>query len=295
MAANQIIATTTTSSGGGYSFSGLIAGSYTVQVVQQSGYDPSSASSVTINVTSGLNDSSLNFGEFQTVTLGGEVYDDLNDNGQLDAGEPGIAGWTVNLLNSASQVVASMATDSNGDYSFPGVGPGSNTIAEVLQTGYVQTAPASGGFAITTTSGTNVVADDFGIAQGALLSVSGLAITPSTGLQSGTSLVVSWNDVNAGNSPIGISFTDLVTITNTTTNQVLGTIPVAYDVGTRGTLGAGQSAAQQAAFRLPDGDPGVGQIQFTVTADYENTVTSSPGRPNQTASLTVRLDARPVS
>ncbi len=72
------------------------------------------------------------------------------------------------------------------------------TITEVLQTGYVQTAPASGGISITTASGTNLTAENFGVIQAALLTVTGLAVTPSS-LQSGTSLVVSWKDTNGGN------------------------------------------------------------------------------------------------
>ena len=68
-------------------------------------------------------------------TLNGEVYDDLNGNGTLDGGEPGLAGWTINLLNGSSSVVATTTTDANGDYSFTGVAPGSYTVAEVVPVG----------------------------------------------------------------------------------------------------------------------------------------------------------------
>ena len=61
---------------------------------------------------SGQSVANLNFGDFQTVTFSGEVFNDLNGNGTLDGGEPGLAGWTVNLLNSSNQVVATATTDS---------------------------------------------------------------------------------------------------------------------------------------------------------------------------------------
>ena len=47
---------------------------------------------------------------------------------------------------------------------------------------------------------------------------------------------------------------------------------VPYNVTTRGRLNVGASAAQQYAFTLPNGNPGVGNIQFTVTADAYDAV-----------------------
>ena len=78
-------------------------------------------------------------------TINGEVYNDLNGNGSLDGGEPGLAGWTVELLNSANSVVDTTTTASSGDFTFTGIAPGSYTLEEVLQSGYVQTAPAAPG------------------------------------------------------------------------------------------------------------------------------------------------------
>ncbi len=221
------------------------------------------------------------------VTISGELFDDLNDSGKLQSGDPGLSGWTIDLLNSSSQIVASTTTDSNGDYSFPGVGPGSYTISEVLQSGYLATAPRTGKYPITTASGTNVTGANLGVIQGATLAVSGLAVAPSSGVQSGTGLLVSWNDVNSGTTTIVGSFTDLITITNETTGQVLANGDVLYDAATRGAIPAGASAAQQYAFTLPNGNPGVGQIQFAVTADHDNNVSIGAGGTNRSASLTV--------
>ncbi len=73
----------------------------------------------------------LNFGNFQSLTLSGEVFSDLNDNGVLNSGEPGLSGWTINLLNSSNQVVATATSNSQGDYSFTVSNPGTYTIEEV--------------------------------------------------------------------------------------------------------------------------------------------------------------------
>src|SRR5262249_797931 len=49
------------------------------------------------------------------------------------------------------------------------------------------------------------------------LQIANLAVTPSTGLQSGAGLVVQWNDVNTGNGATKTSWDDQVVLKNTTT------------------------------------------------------------------------------
>ncbi len=89
----------TTDSNGDYSFTGVAAGSYTVagavcnRATSRPLRQPRGRTAVTVAAGQTINN--LNFGDFQTVTLSGEVFSDLNDNGALDTGEPGIAGWTV--------------------------------------------------------------------------------------------------------------------------------------------------------------------------------------------------------
>ena len=73
------------------------------------------------------------------------MFNDLNGNGTLDPGDPGLSGWTVDLLDSVGNIVATTVTDSNGDYSFSDLGPGTYTVQEDLQPGWVQTAPAPPG------------------------------------------------------------------------------------------------------------------------------------------------------
>jgi serine-aspartate repeat-containing protein C/D/E len=52
------------------------------------------------------------------------VWLDKNANGVQDAGETGLAGITVKLLNSTGGVVASTTTDANGNYLFNNLTPG---------------------------------------------------------------------------------------------------------------------------------------------------------------------------
>src|SRR5205085_8483767 len=116
-------------------------------------------------------------------------------------------------------------TDSQGLYSFAGVLPGTYALADVLQTGYIPTAPTSGSYGYTPTSGQQATGRDFGVFKAVALAVTGLTTSPAT-LTAGASVVVAWSDANTGTLPAAGSFTDAVTITNTTTGQVLITASV---------------------------------------------------------------------
>jgi hypothetical protein len=122
------------------------------------------------------------------------------------------------------------------------------------------------------------------------LQVTGLVTSPST-LRSGTTVTATWNDANTGNAPVSGSFTDYVTVVNTTTGQTLASGFVAYNETTSGAIAAGGSAPQQYSFTLPNGNHGVGQIKMSVTTDYYNAIfeynSSGTAESNNTSSITV--------
>ncbi len=78
--------------------------------------------------------------------LGNFVWDDLNGNGIQDAGEPGIGGVIVNLLDSTGKVVKTTTTTSAGAYSFQLYTPKPTTysVQFVAPTGYSFTSRNSG-------------------------------------------------------------------------------------------------------------------------------------------------------
>lgn len=53
--------------------------------------------------------------------LAGVVYDDHNANGHRDSGESGIKGIRMQLRNTAGKVFATVHTDHNGHYRWPGL------------------------------------------------------------------------------------------------------------------------------------------------------------------------------
>jgi protocatechuate 3,4-dioxygenase beta subunit len=176
-AAGALIGTTTSDVNGDYSFSDLGPGTYTVQEELQPGWiqtAPPPPGTYTVAATSGQDASGLVFGNFQLATISGQVYDDLNGDGSNDGGtDPGLPGWTVNLLDSSGNVVATTTSDVNGDYSFLNLGYGNYTIEEVNQAGWYQTQPVNppGTYSVLVTSGADATGNDFGNFQ--LVSVSG--------------------------------------------------------------------------------------------------------------------------
>ena len=70
------------------------------------------------------------------ASIAGTVYHDRNDNGTIDAGEEGIGGVTIELLQ-GGVVVATTTTDANGHYSFTGLMPGTYTVHEVQPGGWI--------------------------------------------------------------------------------------------------------------------------------------------------------------
>ncbi len=109
----------------------------------------------TDGVLTGLTDTTSNdrsnytvdFGLFRAAALGDCVWYDLNRNGQQDADEPGVAGVTVQLLNSSGTVIATATTDANGCYLFDNLRPGAyrvQFVATTLPSGWSFTTPNSG-------------------------------------------------------------------------------------------------------------------------------------------------------
>ena len=131
-----------------------------------------------ITLTSGQIDADNDFGNWQNATKTGMKFHDLNANGVKDAGEPGLAGWTItayadtngNGIRDAGEntVAATTVTGAGGTYSLS-LAPGKYIVCETQQAGWTQSYPANsacgaglGGWGITLASGELDSGNDFG-------------------------------------------------------------------------------------------------------------------------------------
>ena len=169
LGANGNPVTTTTDVDGKYLFSNLEAGCYVVEFVPPPGYgvtlrdqgtDDAADSDADLttgrsqDVNLGANDSNLTVdaGLVKLAALGDFVWDDLNGDGVQDAGEPGVSGVTVNLLDCQGNPIldgnnnpVTTTTDADGKYLFSDLQPGCYVVEFVAPAGRVFTQANQGG------------------------------------------------------------------------------------------------------------------------------------------------------
>jgi hypothetical protein len=139
------------------------------------------------------------------INLGNFVWDDLDHDGRQDAGEPGLAGVTVQLWNSAkTQLLASTTTNTNGNYTVVAPIPGDYRIRVLLTAGASFTVKDQAGVSDTQDSDFNPTGTNFGFTD--IISIASNVIS-ITSLDAGLLNVV----------PVTATFTPTPTRTPTAT------------------------------------------------------------------------------
>ena len=204
----------------------------------------------------------MNFGNFETFTISGTKYEDVNGNGVVDSGDNGLSGWTIfidadnngqiagdtnndGVLDAGETWTEKYAfTDSNGDWSISGLDASYNNlpVKEILQDGWVQTlGPVS---TIVGTSGNDQ--DDFDFANFETFTISGTKYEDVNGngvVDSGDNGLAGWvvfidadnNDQIAGDTNNnGVldgteTWTEKYAITDSSGNWSISGLDASYD------------------------------------------------------------------
>ncbi|QBE66791.1 SdrD B-like domain-containing protein [Pseudoduganella lutea] len=157
------VATTTTNAQGDYTFTTAV-GNYSVQVAKPAGYTFTSqntgsndavdsdvdagGASATFAVKANATVDPADAGLYRAASLGNKVWFDCDADGIQDAGESGIQGAKVTLLDANGKSIASTTTNANGEYAFAGLKPGTYSVkfdTAQLTSGYTITKQDAGG------------------------------------------------------------------------------------------------------------------------------------------------------
>jgi uncharacterized repeat protein (TIGR01451 family) len=152
-------AVTTTDSGGAYLFDGLRPGTYRVTFTSPAGHVPSPSNvggddavdsdpvgGVVVEViVAGEHNPTIDAGFVALASLGDFVWADLDGDGVQDAGESGVPGVTVQLLDGAGDPVAGTSTGDDGRYHFTDLPPGAYRLRFIAPSGSVLSPRDRGG------------------------------------------------------------------------------------------------------------------------------------------------------
>ncbi len=137
------VARTVTGTDGGFSFSNLPAGTYTIKEIQPAGYGSSenATNEVAVTLTAG-GAQSVRFGE-TVSTIAGNVFVDGNDDGvRQSPAERGIAAVTITLTGPNGSRTTNTAAD--GSYKFDDVLAGTYTLIETQPATYIDGKETAG-------------------------------------------------------------------------------------------------------------------------------------------------------
>ena len=99
-------------------------------------------------------------------SISGQLFNDANNSGTLEAGEGGLSGWTVYLDANNNGTLdpgeTSTTTTGAGAYSFSGLTPGSYVVRQVVPAGYARTAPLAAATTVNVVSGQTAAGPLFG-------------------------------------------------------------------------------------------------------------------------------------
>jgi len=279
-AGNAVTMTTTTAADGSYNFD-VAPGSYTVGFGTPAGYTPTTSSStgstaandsngatVTVTLTSGETNHTLDSGFVRAAHIGDFVWNDVDRDGVQDAGESGIGGVTVTLTGTdvfGNPVTLTTTTDANGIYGFD-VAPGTYTVTFVSPTGYTA-SPIGAGNGNTDSNGpsTNVTVGsgesnnsiDAGFYQ--LATIEGITWndTDASGTKSDSEPIIPGAKVELIDPKTGV----VVAVTTTDANGhyvFTGLVPSAYTV--RFTTPGGMTATTGVIANVNAPANGVGRV-----------------------------------
>lgn len=246
----------TTDADGAYAFTGLLPGAYTVSVDADASATvlapyvpttPGSAGSATL--VGGGQDDALDFGFGPRVAVGDRVWLDTDRDGVQDAGEPGVEGVLVDVLDTGGVSVGRATTDAGGDWLLDGLPAGAYRVRLDLPAGldalYRFTATGAGADDVDS----DAVADaDGALIDGVVLGADQALTVPVAGMGA---------DWRAAHPGLVAAYVDVTRDGGLQWRLLAVGDHVWFDADRDGRQGAGEQPVAGAAVRLLDADDAV--------------------------------------
>lgn len=165
-----LVSVTKTDDDGRYHFGDLLPGTYALRFEPATDvvfYDGDEIPPFTLNMGDGREDT---VSAYIAATVNGAVWEDLDNNGLWDDGEPGLPEITVALVQPDGQVAMELVTDETGAYRFVDVPPIECAVRVTLPDSYMFTAPVEGGSVMPETDGSVAQTELMALAMGDAIS-----------------------------------------------------------------------------------------------------------------------------
>lgn len=187
-ASGNTAASATTNAKGEYTLTGIMPGTYTIQVQRKAGYGftrlrpaEEGGSHVTslvgemgvtapVEIAMGQTLSGVNAGMLPASTVSGVFFHDVNDNGLRDENEIGMLSAQVRLVSEDGEIDLVQTPAEDGSYFFDGVMPGSYTLHFLLREHCEMARVAEGGNTVAH-SGLDTVYGPFEVVMGESLTL----------------------------------------------------------------------------------------------------------------------------
>lgn len=163
---NKAIAAANTGEDGLFSFGGLQPGTYTLHF-ELPGEAVLNNDEAAQALTVAMGDTAdVTLAAYIPATLSGKVWEDANNNGIYDDGEPLLAGVAVQMTDDNGVVLFETDTDGDGAYAFEGLPPMSCALRFVLPEGYLFAKSIEGGSVVPQTDGASADTEYFVLHMG---------------------------------------------------------------------------------------------------------------------------------
>ena len=156
---------------GRYMFVDVMPGAYRLEEILQAGWSQTAPLDPWVTLTSGQN-LTVNFGNVELGTISGLVFDDLDASASYEAGEPGLGGWTVQLLDGDGMPLLDgdgmpleTVTDPVGMFAFENLDAGNYQVRQVVSSTWTQTVPEGTTYSVTLVNGEHREDVNFGNVQ----------------------------------------------------------------------------------------------------------------------------------